>query len=80
VCRRPGVDFTTRGDLLDNVGSREVDLSFNWSAYIRQYNEIHLEVWEQIKAENLIELWVEVDSSPGALNLEQRKLYNVIMA
>jgi hypothetical protein len=56
VCRRPGVDFTTRGDLLDNLGSREVDLSFNWSAYIRQYNEIHLEVWEQIKAENLIEL------------------------
>ena len=59
VRRRPGVDFTARGDLLDNLGSREVDLSFNWSAHIGQYNEIHPEVWEQMKAENPIELRVD---------------------
>jgi hypothetical protein len=33
-----------------------------------------------MKAENLIELRVEVDSLPGALNAEQRKLYDVIVA
>ena len=32
-----------------------------------------------MKAENPIELRVEVDSSPRALNTEQRKLYNTIV-
>jgi hypothetical protein len=33
-----------------------------------------------MKAENPIELRVEVDSSPEALNTEQRKLYDTIVA
>src|ERR1700761_1190987 len=33
-----------------------------------------------MKAENPVELRVEVDSSPGALNAEQRKLYDAIVA
>src|SRR5258705_2632463 len=33
-----------------------------------------------MKAENPIELRVEVDSSPEALNTEQRKLYDAIVA
>jgi hypothetical protein len=57
-----------------------MDLSYDWSAHIGRYNEIRPEVWEQMKAENPIELRVEVDSSPGALNAEQRKLYDAIVA
>jgi hypothetical protein len=60
ACRRPGVDFTARGDRL---GSREMDLSYYWSTHIGRYNEIYREVREQMKAENPIALRVEVDSS-----------------
>jgi ATP-dependent DNA helicase PIF1 len=77
--RRPGVDFTACGDMLDSLGSQEIDHSYDWSAHIGRYNEIYLEVWEQMKAENPIELRVEVDSSPEALNTEQRKLYNTVV-
>jgi hypothetical protein len=58
--RRPGVDFTACGDLLDSLGSREMDLSYDWSAHIGRYSEIYPEVWGQMKAENPIELRVEV--------------------
>ena len=78
--RRPGVDFTTYRDMLNSLGSREIDRWYDWSTHIGRYDEIYPEVWEQIKAENPIELRVEVDSSPEALNTEQRKLYDVIVA
>ena len=54
--RRPEVDFTARGDLLNSVGSREIDRLYNWLTHIGRYNGIYREVWEQIKAENPIEL------------------------
>jgi hypothetical protein len=57
-----------------------MDLSYDWSTHIGRYNEIPREIWEQMKAENPIELRVEVDSSPKALNTEQRKLYDAIVA
>ena len=78
--RRPGVDFTARANMLNSLGNREIDRLYDWSTHIRRYNEIYPEVWEQIKAENPIELRVEVNSSPGALNTEQRKLYDTIIA
>ena len=65
--------------MLDSLGSREIDRSYDWSTHIGRYNEIHPEVWEQVKAENPIELRVEVNSSPEALNIEQRKLYDIIV-
>ena len=80
VRRRPGVDFTARRNLLDSLGSREIDRSYDWSTHIRRYNEICPEVWEQMKAENPIELRVEVNSSPEALNTEQRILYDTMVA
>jgi len=49
--RRPGVDFTTRADMLDSLGSREIDRSYDWSTHIGRYNEICREIWEQMKAE-----------------------------
>jgi len=78
--RRPGVDFTTREDMLNSLGSREIDRSYDWSTHIGRYNDMCPDVWDQIKAENPIELLVEVNSSPKPLNLEQRKLYDTIVA
>jgi hypothetical protein len=78
--RRPRVDFTACGDMLGSLGSREIDRSYDWSTHIGRYNEISPEVWEQIKAENPIDLTVEIDSSPELLNLEQRKLFDTIVA
>jgi hypothetical protein len=42
--RRPGVDFTIHGNLLDSLGSREIDRSYDWSTHIGRYNEICPEV------------------------------------
>jgi hypothetical protein len=66
--------------MLDGLGSREIDCSYDWSPHIGRYNEIHTEVWDQMKVDNPIELRVEVDSSPRALNSEQRKLFDTIVA
>ena len=65
--------------MLNGLGGREIDRSYDWSPHIGRYNEIYPEVWEQIKAENPIKLRVEVNSSPEALNTEQRKLYDTIV-
>jgi hypothetical protein len=42
--QRPGVDFIARRDILDGLGSQEIDCSYDWSAYIGRYNKIYLEV------------------------------------
>jgi hypothetical protein len=70
-------DFTCN-DLLDDLGSREIDRLYNWSAYVRQYNIIP-EIWDQIWAENPAIQEVTVDSLPGQLNTKQTKLYNIVV-
>jgi ATP-dependent DNA helicase PIF1 len=75
--RRLYEDFTCI-DLSDNLGSREMDLQYDWSAYIGRYT-IGTEVWDQIKAENWAVQEVTVDSSPGLLNTEQAKLYKIVV-
>ena len=63
-----------------NVRSVSMPLSnYDWSSHIGRYNDINPE-GEQIEAENPIELRVEANSSPEALNVEQRKLYDIIVA
>jgi hypothetical protein len=42
--RRPGVDFTARGNILNSLGSQEIDRSYDWSTHIGRYNEIYPEV------------------------------------
>jgi hypothetical protein len=66
--------------MLDSLGSREIDRLYDWPTHIGRYKEICREVWEQTKAEIPIELRAEVNSSPEALNTEQRKLYDTIIA
>ncbi|KIX00539.1 uncharacterized protein Z518_10679 [Rhinocladiella mackenziei CBS 650.93] len=77
--RRPGADLPTHGDLLDGLGSREIDRAYDWSTHIGRYGDLRPDVWEQIKAENPIELVVDVNSSPEPLNQEQKKLYDTIV-
>ena len=46
ACQRLGVDFTAPRDMLNSLESQEIDCLYDQSLYIRQYNEIHLEIQE----------------------------------
>jgi ATP-dependent exoDNAse (exonuclease V) alpha subunit len=74
--QRPQEDFTQID--LDSLGTREIDCNYDWSLHIGRY-DIPPEIWDQIKAENPIAQIVTIDSSPGPLNLEQRKLYDTVL-
>ena len=74
--RRPGVDFTAPGDSLGNL---ELDCSYDWLTHMDRYVELYPEKVDQIKADNPIDLRVDVDSSPAALNPDQRKIYDTIV-
>ena len=74
--RRPQEDFT-RIDLLDSLGTREMDRDYDWSLHVGRY-DISPEIWDQVKAENPVAQVVVMDSSPDPLNLEQRKLYDTV--
>ncbi|EFY93991.1 ATP-dependent DNA helicase PIF1 [Metarhizium robertsii ARSEF 23] len=76
--RRPHEDFT-RVDLLDSLGSREMDRDYDWSSHIGRY-DIPPDIWDQVKAENPIAQAVLMDSSPDPLNPEQRKLYDAVVS
>jgi hypothetical protein len=75
--RRPQEDLT-QIDLLDSLGTREIDCNYGWSPHIGRY-DIPPEIWDQIKTENPTAQVVTIDSSPDPLNLEQRKLYNTVV-
>jgi ATP-dependent DNA helicase PIF1 len=76
--RRPGND-----DLIcsftDNLGSRGLDRAYDWTSHVGR-NTITPEDWDQFKLLNHTEQAVTVDSDPGPLNTEQRKLYDVVTA
>jgi hypothetical protein len=65
-------------DLLETLGTREMDRNYDWSLHVDRY-DLSPEVWDQIKAENPIAQVVTMDSSPLPLNLEQRKLYDTVV-
>lgn len=75
--RRPGRELDCT-DLLDTLGTREIDRSYNWSIHSGRWIVVP-EVWNQIKADNLVTQAVIVDSCPLLLNHEQRKLYDTIV-
>lgn len=70
-----------RGDptcsLTDDLGSRERDRAYDWTSHVGR-DLTTLEDWDQFKFLNPVELAVTVDSDPGPLNAEQRKLYDVV--
>ena len=65
-------------DGLGSLGTRHLDREYNWSLHIEKY-DISSEGWTRLQAENPIEQAVDVDSSAGSLNLEQHKLYNIVV-
>ena len=46
ACRRLGVDFTAYRDMLNGLGSREIDRSYDQLLYIERYNKIYTEIQE----------------------------------
>ena len=46
ACQRLGVDFMAYRDMLNSLGSQEIDCLYDQLTHIRQYNEIYLEVQE----------------------------------
>jgi len=76
--RRRHQDDCTRADPLESLGAREIDRAYDWSSHVGRY-EISPEIWAQVKAENPIEQRVDVTSSLRQLNVEQTKLYNVVV-
>jgi len=75
--RRPQEDLT-RIDLLDSLGSREMDRAYDWSLHVGRY-DLSPDIWERVKAENPVAQVVAMDSSPLPFNLEQRKLYDTVV-
>ena len=55
-----------------------MDREYDWSTYVGKY-DISSEGWTLLRAENPIEQAVDVDSLVGSLNLEQRKLYDIVV-
>ena len=76
--RRPGNDDLTCS-FTDNLGSRDLDRAYDWTSHVGR-NTITPEDWDQFKLLNHTEQAVTVDSDPGPLNTEQRKLYDVVTA
>ena len=77
--RRPQEDLRSNDPLLDGLGAREMDRIYDWTAHVGQY-DLSSEVWDHMKADNPVAQVVTIDSCPLALNPEQRKLYNVVVA
>jgi ATP-dependent DNA helicase PIF1 len=77
ACRRPGNDLTCSAT--DDLGSRELDRAYDWTSHVGR-DLTTPEEWDQFKLLNHTEQAVTVDSDPGPLNTEQRKLYDVVTA
>jgi ATP-dependent DNA helicase PIF1 len=75
--RRPRDDLTC--SFTDDLGSRELDRAYDWTSHVGR-DIITPEDWDQFKLLNYTEQAVTVDSDPGPLNIEQRKLYDIVTA
>jgi ATP-dependent DNA helicase PIF1 len=75
--RRPQNDLSELVDI-EALGMRDLDRTYDWSSHINKY-DIDLSIWDEVKAVNPIQQHVTVDSSPGSLNPEQRKLYGSVI-
>jgi hypothetical protein len=65
---------------IDELGSWDIDRAYDWTSHIGWHAAIIPEGWEQYKRQNPADQEVVIDSSPTALNTEQRKLYDLIVS
>jgi len=63
---------------LHDLGARNADRNYDWTAHIGR-SDLAPDVWDQVKAENPVAHVVTMDPCPLALNIEQRKLYDVVV-
>jgi ATP-dependent DNA helicase PIF1 len=75
--RRPNHDLGQL-DGLDGLGTRHIDRAYDWSPHVGKYS-LDSEDWGRLRAENPIEQAVDVSPSAESLNLEQRKLYDIVV-
>ena len=76
--RRPGNDDLICS-LADDLGSRILDRVYDWTSHVGR-DITTPEAWDQFKLSHHAEQVVTVDSDPGLLNTEQRKLYDIVTA
>ena len=76
ACQRPRDNFPHVND--EGVGYQNMDHNYDWSEYVGQYNH-PFSIWNRLQAENLIDQYVTVDSSPEGLNTKQQKIYDTIV-
>jgi hypothetical protein len=76
--RRPCNDNLTCS-FTDDLGSRDLDRAYDWTSHVGR-DTTTPEAWDQFKLLNHTEQAVTVDSDPGPLNTEQRKLYDIVTA
>jgi ATP-dependent DNA helicase PIF1 len=65
-------------NLTMDLGSRNIDRNYDWTPHVGRFSTTPTD-WATFRAANVIEQDVTVDSSPTVLNLEQRKLYDIII-
>ena len=75
--RRPDHD-SVQLDGLDGLGTRHMDRAYDWGPYAEKYI-LDCEGWGQLRVENPMEQLVDCSPSAGSLNLEQRKLYDIVI-
>jgi ATP-dependent DNA helicase PIF1 len=75
--RRPRDDLTC--SFTDDLGSRDLDRAYDWTSHVG-HNITTPDEWDQFMLLNHTEQAVTVNSDPGPLNTEQRKLYDVVTA
>jgi hypothetical protein len=61
ACRRPSNNNDLLNDLLDALGTREIDRTYDWDAYINRH-VLSTDIWTDIKAANLILQAITVNS------------------
>jgi hypothetical protein len=76
--RRPRNDDLTCS-FTDDLGSRDLDRVYDWTSHVGR-DITTAEAWDQFKLLNHTEQAVTVDSDPGPLSTEQRKLYDIVTA
>ena len=76
--RRPRNDDLTCS-FTEDLGSRDLDRVYDWTSHVGRDTTTPND-WDQFKLLNHTEQAVTVDSDPGLLNTEQRKLYDVVTA
>jgi ATP-dependent DNA helicase PIF1 len=77
--RRPGRSDDLTCSFTDDLGTRDVDCVYDWTSHVGR-DLVEPDTWARFKCQHATDQAVTVTSDPGPLNLEQRKLYDIVTA